>query len=347
MIFDDEDKCIQLAYRVLEHYRASLGRDCALRLLQLSENVTYLVEKRGSGKIAAVLRLCRPGYREPAQLEAELAWLRELHQCSRAKEAEALQVIFRCPVAGDDGRDLCAVRDQTGQVYYGTVFSYLPGRPLEEFPMGEQRVWFERLGEITAWLHGQTKASGGAKAARPSFTYESMIGKGAVWGDWRRVLGQISGAAGRHLIRADRLIEQRLRAYGVTQDNYGLIHGDLRGANLLVEEAWLKIIDFDDCGYGWYMQDLAASLSFLETEENVDGLIRAWCRGYRKRGILRKDDAEMIDTFIMMRRLQLLAWIGSRETAASAVRYGGRFLEGTVELSEKYLDGYFQHILSE
>lgn len=94
------------------------------------------------------------------------------------------------------------------------------------------------------------------------------------------------------------------------------------------------------------MQDLAASLSFIETEEMVPELIRAWIIGYRKQGILTIADTDMIPTFIMMRRLQLLAWIQSRANAASAIAYREHFLEGTVELAGKYLALYERQDLS-
>lgn len=42
-------------------------------------------------------------------------------------------------------------------------------------------------------------------------------------------------------------------------------------------------------------------------------LIQAWLKGYRKVRALSKEEELEIPTFIMMRRLQLIAWIGSRE----------------------------------
>ena len=43
----------------------------------------------------------------------------------------------------------------------------------------------------------------------------------------------------------------------------------------------LGVIDFDDCGFGWYMYDLAAAVSFIEHDPRVPELIDAWARGYR------------------------------------------------------------------
>ncbi|WVM92198.1 phosphotransferase [Halopseudomonas pachastrellae] len=44
-----------------------------------------------------------------------------------------------------------------------------------------------------------------------------------------------------------------------------MIHADLRLTNLLRHQQQTRVIDFDDCGQGWYLHDLAAALSFEET----------------------------------------------------------------------------------
>lgn len=362
MIFDDKKKCLQLAEKILKNYRKCLGTDCRLQLLQLSENITYLVERTGKADEAegmdlntqrhgAVLRLSRPGYHTEEELRAEIAWMLELQKSFTARKEEQVfdgstrqsicRFSIRQPVPGDDGQYLYTVEEQKGQVYYGLICSYLPGTPLEDLPLKEQRIWFERLGEVTALLHQQVREwQEPSKLPRFQWDYETMIGRKAIWGDWRSVCAAEESGLSKQSIEslyyADRMIYEKLQVYGMTQDRYGLIHGDLRGANLLIEADWLGIIDFDDCGYGWYIQDLAASLSFIETEEMVPELVRAWIRGYRKQGILTPEDTDMIPTFIMMRRMQLLAWIHSRANAASAIAYREQFIEGTLELAGRY-----------
>lgn len=362
MMFDDKEECIRLANRILQNYSRMLKGAYTIKLLQVSENITYLAEHTENTDVAnkgdsdsrdrrVIVRLCRPAYHSEEELLSEIRWMLELQKqydgdCQvhgREKQFEE-RFSLRRPIAGDDGQYLYTVKDSKGQIYYGVVFNYLPGTPLEEMALSEQTVWFERLGEVTALLHTQTKSWKEAlELPRFHWNYETMIGENAIWGDWRRIFasGQpVKSAQGVPdvLNRADRLICQKLQDYGINRENYGLIHGDLRGANLLIEDDMLKIIDFDDCGFGWYMQDLAASLSFIETEEAVPELIKAWIAGYRKQGTLTREDLDMIPTFIMMRRLQLLAWVHSRTNAASAITYRERFAEGTVELAAKYLD---------
>ena len=62
------------------------------------------------------------------------------------------------------------------------------------------------------------------------------------------------------LARLDEALRHRLAAFGTGSDRYGLVHADTRLANLLVDDdGGVSVIDFDDCGFGWYLYDLATS----------------------------------------------------------------------------------------
>ena len=45
----------------------------------------------------------------------------------------------------------------------------------------------------------------------------------------------------------------------------------------------------------------------------------------------------MIPTFVMLRRLQLTAWVASHADADSAIEFADGFAEGTARLAERYL----------
>ena len=99
----------------------------------------------------------------------------------------------------------------------------------------------------------------------------------------------------------------------------------------------MKVIDFDDCGFGWYMYDAATPVSFYEHEPQVPELIDAWVRGYRSVAPLAREDEAEIPTFVMLRRLLLVAWIGSHSETELAQSMGVAYTEGTVGLCEGYL----------
>src|SRR4029450_890805 len=54
--------------------------------------------------------------------------------------------------------------------------------------------------------------------------------------------------------------------YALANDGgvHGLIHGDLHHKNVLFHRGEARAIDFDDCGWGFHLYDLAVTLSELE-----------------------------------------------------------------------------------
>ena len=137
--------------------------------------------------------------------------------------------------------------------------------------------------------------------------------------------------------RTAELIRERLEGYGRGPDRFGLTHCDLRLANLLLHQGELKVIDFDDCGFGWYMYEAATPLSFYEHLPQVSGLIEQWLEGYRTVRVVTKADEELIPTFVMLRRLLLVAWVGSHAETDLARRLGVSYTDQTVALCSAYL----------
>jgi Ser/Thr protein kinase RdoA (MazF antagonist) len=118
---------------------------------------------------------------------------------------------------------------------------------------------------------------------------------------------------------------------------FDLIHGDMRLANLLVDGPSVKVIDFDDCGFSWLLYDCATTVSFFEHRPEVPELLAAWVRGYRKVLALSEEDVAEIPTFVMLRRLVLVAWIGSHSETDLAKSMGTQFTDETVALCNHYL----------
>jgi len=115
---------------------------------------------------------------------------------------------------------------------------------------------------------------------------------------------------------------------------------DMRVANLLVDGDTLSVIDFDDCGFSWFLYDCATTVSFFEESPEVPALIEAWVRGYRRVGTLSAEDEAEIDTFVMLRRLLLVAWIGSHSETELAQSMGVAYTQTTLPLCERYLSRF-------
>jgi len=295
-----------------------------LTLLSLSENATYRVDDPADGR-AAVLRVHRTGYHQPGAVASELAWLQAL----RRDEGLATPAVFRAP----DGREVVDI--EIGPVTRQTVlFEWLPGTEPPEDQLAEK---FELLGEICARMHRHSRGwARPASFVRFSWDFDCCVGETPRWGRWQDGIG-VGTEELRTLGRAADLIARRLRRFGTGPDRFGLIHADMRLANLLVSGPDIQVIDFDDCGFGWFLFDIGASLSFIEHDPRVPALCDAWLRGYRSVLPLPAEDAAEIPTFVLLRRLQLVAWVGSHRFADAARELGAEFTKGACELAERYL----------
>lgn len=292
--------------------------EAEVSLLNVSENATFkVVGEHG----AAALRVHRLGYHAPGAIDSELAWLEAL----RSEAGVLTPRILRTPA----GERTVTVPDPAGPPRVCVLFEFLPGAE----PVGD----FEQLGAITARMHEHARAWRRPTGfTRFAWDVEAAFGAERRWGDWRHAIGL--DAEGRELLaRTVAEVGEALSALGTGSDRWGLIHGDLRQANLLEDAGSLAVIDFDDCGFGWFTYDLAGSLSFIEHTPEVPALIDSWLRGYRT--VADPGQLDLIPTFVIYRRLLLTAWIASHQAAGIAAELGASYTEGTCSLAEAYLAG--------
>jgi Ser/Thr protein kinase RdoA (MazF antagonist) len=299
--------------------RYGLPADTPIRLINRSENATHIAGD------ALILRVHRQGYHTDAEIAAELAWL------------TALQSVpgLRC---------VRPVPDRTG-----TLLQHAGGHAIVAFaPIAGREIaatddldhWFGQLGRISARLHaharGWTPPPG---FARKRWDGDTILGETPHWGRWQDAPG-LAPDGRQILTRLAATLRTRLAAYGTGPGRFGLIHADLRLTNLMIDDAGLVVIDFDDCGFGWWMYDLAAALSFIETDPRLPALIAAWCDGYGRAGTLTAADRAIIPTLVMLRRVLLTAWLGTRADSDTAAAIGVEgYTAGTVTLADRYLAG--------
>jgi Ser/Thr protein kinase RdoA (MazF antagonist) len=240
------------------------------------------------------------------------------------------------PVGGRDGKLIQDVANAgVPRPRHCVLFEWLDGHEPDE--SGDLLGPFEELGEVSGRLHKHSKSW-----ARPGnferlvWVYDHMLGDRPYWGHWQDGMGLDAGKTAL-FERLSAAIERRLAAYGQDPARFGVIHADLRLANLLVDENGTRVIDFDDCGLGWFMYDLGTALSFIEHRPDVPELVAAWVEGYRRVLDLPQADEEEIPTFILLRRLLLVAWIGSHSATDLAQEMGVPYTNDTVALAERYL----------
>lgn len=296
-------------------------------LINLSENATYRVDDASSDRRWA-MRVHREGYHSRTAIASELAWLQALRRDD--------VVITPIPVAGRDGSLIQAVgHPAMAQPRHVVLFEWESGEePSEKDHLTDK---FHILGEVTARMHRHSEGwTQPADFERLTWDFDTSLGATPHWGSWRDGMGL---DADKEALFGETvaLIGWRLDRFGKRPERFGLIHCDMRLANLLIDGDVVKVLDFDDSGFSWHLYDAATAVSFFEHEPHVPELMAAWVEGYRRVLDLPAEDEAEIPTFVMLRRMLLVAWIGSHAETDLAQSMGVSYTETTVPLCEDYL----------
>ena len=321
------NKMSELAKKSLTFWK--LSKDSTVQLINVSENFTFLVETPNHFK--SILRIHRENYQTRHSISCEHAWARALNENGGVTTPGIIK--------GKDGNYIQSSKiDGLTSERFLVMFEFVEGKEPEQD--GDLVIPFEELGEIAALTHLHSISWDRPKNfERLVWDLDTVFGSNATWGDWREA-PNITEDILITLEKAQIQVIKRLKLYSKDSNRFGLIHADMRLANLLISNNTTRLIDFDDCGMGWFMYDFAAGISFMEDNVQVPALKDAWVRGYRKKRQLTPEDEFEIDTFIVMRRLALLAWIGSHREVDTAKELAPNFAKVTKSLAQAYLEKF-------
>jgi Ser/Thr protein kinase RdoA (MazF antagonist) len=113
------------------------------------------------------------------------------------------------------------------------------------------------------------------------------------------------------------------------------IHADLHVHNVLRTPKGLAVIDFDDVGIGYEIQDLTVTNFYLRYEEGRDNLVLA---GYESIKPLPKYKAEQFEAIMASRQLLLLNDLLDANTAEEIA-----FIPEYIEITKLRLDNYLRN----
>jgi Ser/Thr protein kinase RdoA (MazF antagonist) len=309
------------AVGVLERY----GRTAAaVELLSLSENATFEVHDPRHGK--AALRLHRHGYVTREQIASELAWTDALRKEAGIATPRVIPAL--------DGETVVTVRaallpDERNAV----LFEWAPGSPPDTARLPDLAP---RLGELAARMHEH--ASNWTRPTtfvRHVWTTEQIAGRHARWGTWQ-VFPGIEDDSRRLLELALGAAKTQLSGLECDPSRFGLVHADIRLANVLACGDDLTLVDFDDCGFSWYLWDLISAFRAIPLPPDRDAIIAGWLDGYRRVRPIAVDESEVV-AMLLLDRLRGLGWMASRLDGDVAPELGPERIQATCELADQYL----------
>lgn len=300
---------------LLDLWRETTGGRATL--INLSENHTFRIDAPAG---RTVLRIHRPGYQTAESIESELTWLEAL------RHDTDLPVVR--PLPGRDGRLLQQIGNR-----HAVLFAFEEGRE----PTEGNAALFRTIGAFAAKAHLHAIAwQLPTGFTRPIWSASAMLDPDGLWGDWRLAPGVSDVRA--TLDAVTTRLYTDLAAYGRTPDRCGLIHADMRLANLLVDGPRTVLLDFDDCGFGWFIYDLGSALSFIDLGPDAAALRAAWLDGYTALRPLAPADLAIIDAMVLLRRMVLLAWIGTHGETQLAQTHAQTFAADTAMAGRAWLD---------
>lgn len=301
--------------------------------IKVRENAVYAVHTAAGRR--AVLRIHRLGYHSNEALRSELTWMRSL----QASGIEVPQVV---PSRSGNAFELIGCEGVPGPRQVD-VFEWIDGSQLGTVEQGlsSDRAWVERtysvVGELAARMHNQSCAWQAPEGFhRHSWCDEGLAGATPLWGRF----WELEGLTARQRNLFERLrthLKREMIAFGKTPDRFGLIHADLVPENILVDGHRLRIIDFDDAGFGWHLFEIATSLYFIRRDTHYETARDALIAGYRRHRPLPDEHLGLLPMFLAARGTTYLGWVHTRKGEATARELTPQL----VELAEAAADDYF------
>jgi Ser/Thr protein kinase RdoA (MazF antagonist) len=281
-----ESELLGIAGKALQFFPLQIKE---ISLINNEYNATFKVETNEGKQFALRINVNSP--RSVANLEAEIAWVNFLTTDARVKVphpiASSKGDYFVTFPHGDKGSELKCV-----------LYSWLEGEELGDEPTPEQ---IRSLGAAMATLHLSSKDFElPADAALPDF-------KDPMWEteDFLLSAKSVLDLDARALVaQALEVIKSEIDALYREQAQQ-IIHADLHGWNVMWHNGEISVFDFDDCGFGLPIQDLATAIYYLDTPEQ-DAALK---EGYASVAELPPYTESQMQMFMIQRRIILLNYL--------------------------------------
>ena len=293
-----------LARSALDVYGYAHAR---LKFLQYFENIIYRVDVPGMAKHSSkddpylpgryVLRIHALG--DAGAIGSELTWLSALSQ-----EAGLL---VPAPIMTLDGKPLAKI--VTSDIPAGRVISlmrWLDGRRPRKALTPKQMA---ALGQVVAQMH--VFAAGWQLPAgftRPHWDWDALLGGSLFKRSMDEVVATIPAKFLHPFQVISKKAKQVMSSFGKGPEAYGMIHGDLYPENVLFKAGKALPIDFEDCGFGHWMMDIAVPLCGFAWGSEWERMRDAFHTGYSRVRVLPESQWACIDLFVAIQFAAMVVW---------------------------------------
>jgi Ser/Thr protein kinase RdoA (MazF antagonist) len=303
-----------------------------LQLLKHRENTVMKVTTSSGDRYA--MRIHRLAYRSDADLLSELLWLKSLRSAGIATTE---------PRRAIDGS--LFVTESTAELPEGRqcdLLVWVPGDAIGSVEEGVAldaatlKTVYHSAGELAARIHNHGEVwQRPAGFTRLSWDEDGFFGEsGAISGRYWD-LAALTAEQLALLHRARDVSAVALGAFGKSPDRWGLVHGDLLPENLYYDGSDLRLIDWDDTGFGWHLYDFSTALFAHLGRASFDPALAAMTEGYRRHRALPDEHLEMLPILTMARALSYVGWAHTRPGTAGDMTH--LIIETACELAQQLL----------
>ena len=226
------------------------------RLIRSYENLVFRVD----ADRAYVLRICPSGANRQ-RLLAEICWLAAI-RCDT-------DLLVPKPLPNCHG-DLVGQIDDRACV----LFEWLAGEPVSKM-MSPAIAYC--IGEMMARLHQHAESYQPENYSGPKFGYDYFFGDRS-W--WQRHARARLAREYEGLLPAIERAQALLKHLGESPKYFGMTHTDIHFSNVIYDGDVLALIDFGDCGLGYYLTDIAVTEAEFRDYAEADTLICGFRAGY-------------------------------------------------------------------
>lgn len=230
-------------------------------------------------------------------IESELDWLEALGRDTTLTVPQSFRSL--------DGKRVVVVNHPgVPGPFPVTVLTWLNGRIL---PQGRRSPrHFELLGRVAGELHNHSERwELPAGFVRPTYNVEGFIGRRSKF-PIGTIGGELPSPIRHDLVEVHQRLTKTEQQLGLDAEIFGLIHSDLSFGNVLFRAGQAVPIDFDDCGFGYYLYDIAVLLAGPYGRPGFRKIADALLKGYREVRSLSNDMEEYIPTFMAGRATALI-----------------------------------------
>jgi Ser/Thr protein kinase RdoA (MazF antagonist) len=302
-------------------------------LIKFRENAVYKITLADQTRYA--LRIHRPGYHTDEEMDAEIHWMHAL--ANYGVEVPTL-------IPTTDGSYFTTVSvENIPEARQVDLLEWIDAEPLGNFENGlgtdpdSIKQSFETLGSIMGRMHKQSSNWPEQKTlVRHAWDCDGLVGENPFWGRFWE-MDALSAEQYELIGRLRTKLTEQLSQYDKGLEHYGFIHADLVVENVLVNNGEVRVIDFDDAGFGWYLFDLATVLYFFLDDPHYQLAYDAIIKGYRSERDLSDETLQDLPLFLGARATTYLGWVHTRKETETALELTPALIQMACDFAESYL----------